>query len=164
MTMGRARSFLKEQRGAAAAEMALIAPLAVVLMFVTFDGAYYMLCEQRVVKGVRNAARYAARLDLSEFSCPAGTFSGSTETIQNLARTGALSAGTATIPGWQNSDVQVAVTCSSGRGGIYEANGGNAPRVRVSARVIFPSMLGEMGFSDAQTYIAAAAESPVTGL
>lgn len=144
--------------------MALILPAALALLFVTFDGAYYMLCEQRVIKGVRNAARYAARLDLSNYTCPGGAFTGNTATIQNVARTGALIGGSAAIPGWQNSDVQVSVACSSGRGGLYEANDGNAPVVRVSTKVAYPSLMGSMGFTDQPVFIAAAAESPVAGL
>jgi len=162
--MLRVRSFIRNQSGAAAAELALILPAALAMLFVTFDGAYYMLCEQRVVKGVRNAARYAARLDLGNYACPSGTFSGPTTTVQNLARTGALIGGRPMVPGWQDSDVEISVNCSAGRGGIYDASGGNAPTVRISTRVVFPSLLGAMGFSDNTTYIAAAAESPVVGL
>lgn len=162
--MNLVRPFIRNQSGAAAVEMALILPAALALLFVTFDGAYYMLCEQRVVKGVRNAARYAARLDLSNYACPGGTFSGNTAAVQNLARTGTLTGGNATIPGWQNSDVQVSVACSAGRGGIYEASGGNAPVVRVSTKVAYPSLMGTMGFTDQPVFIAATAESPVAGL
>lgn len=162
--MLRVRSFIRNQSGAAAVELALILPAALALLFVTFDGAYYMFCEQRVIKGVRNAARYAARLDLSNYGCPGGTFSGPASTVQNLARTGALTGGNPLVPGWQDSDVQITVNCSAGRGGIYDASGGNAPTVRVSTRVVFPSLLGAMGFSESETHIAAAAESPVVGL
>lgn len=158
------RPFIRNQSGAAAVEMALILPAALALLFVTFDGAYYMLCEQRVVKGVRNAARYAARLDLSNYACPGGSFTGNTATVQNLARTGALAGGDAMVPGWLNSDVQVSVACSPGRGGIYDASGGNAAVVRVSTKVAYPSLMGSMGFTDQPVFIAAAAESPVVGL
>lgn len=157
--MGVLRSFVADTRGAAAAEMALILPAALALLFVTFDGAYYILCEQRVVKGVRNAARYAARLDLSQYVCPGGAFTGDATAIQSKAIE-----GKPRDSGWQNSDVTIGVTCKSGQGGIYGATSGNAPVVRVSARVEFPSLLGAMGFSDTPVYLAAAAESPVIGL
>ena len=153
-----------DQRGAAAAEMALILPLALALLFTTFEGAYYMICEHRVVKGVRDAARYAARLDLSNYACPGGTFSGSSATIQNLTRTGKLSGGTAGVQNWVNSDVTIAVTCSSGQGGIYAATGGFAPKVKVSTRVVYPSIMGALGFTNATIHITAAAQSPVIGL
>ena len=131
-----------DQRGAAAAEMALILPLALALLFTTFEGAYYMICEHRVVKGVRDAARYAARLDLSNYSCPSAAFSGSAATktgIQNLARTGQLSPDSATLAraakiwGTDPNKVIVTVTCASNQGGIYAATGGNAPKVKISA-------------------------------
>lgn len=154
----------RDTSGAAAAEMALIIPLALALIFTTFEGAYYMICEHRVVKGVRDASRYAARLDLSNYACPGGTFSGSTATVQNLARTGLLSGGSAAVSGWVNSDVTIAVTCLSGQSGIYAATGGNAPRVSVSTRVAYPSLMGSMGFTAATIYIGAAAQSPVIGL
>ena len=154
----------RDTSGAAAAEMALIIPLALALIFTTFEGAYYMICEHRVVKGVRDASRYAARLDLSNYACPGGTFSGSTATVQNLARTGLLSGGSAAVSGWVNSDVTIAVTCLSGQSGIYAATGGNAPRVSVSTRVAYPSLMGSLGFTAATIYIGAAAQSPVIGL
>ena len=154
----------RDTSGAAAAEMALIIPLALALIFTTFEGAYYMICEHRVVKGVRDASRYAARLDLSNYACPGGTFSGSTATVQTLARTGLLSGGSAAVSGWVNSDVTIAVTCLSGQGGIYAATGGNAPRVSVSTRVVYPSLMGSMGFTAATIYIGAAAQSTVIGL
>ena len=159
-----AKSLGADQRGAAAAEMALILPLALALLFTTFEGAYYMLCEHRVIKGVRDAARYAARLDLSNYACPGATFSGSTATVQNLTRTGALSGGTAMVPGWVNSNVTIAVTCATGQGGIYTATGGNAPQVRVSTRLVYPSIMSTLGFTNATTYIAAQAQSPVIGI
>ena len=73
--ISRIRLFLNDQHGAAAAEMALIMPLVMVMLFAAFEGAYFVICEHQVVTGVRNAARYAARLDFSQYACPAATFS-----------------------------------------------------------------------------------------
>ena len=161
----------RDNSGAAAAEMALIIPLALTLIFRTFEGAYYMICEHRVVKGVRDASRYAARLDLTHFSCPSSYVESPTgvptvtlASIKDLTRTGQLSGGTAAVSGWVNGDVTIAVTCLSGQRGIYDATGGNAPRVSVSTRVAYPSLMGSMGFTAATIYIGAAAQSPVIGL
>lgn len=158
------RQFLRNERGAAAAEMALILPAALAVMFATFEGAHYMMTEQRVIKGVREAARYAGRLDFSLYGCPGGTFSGSTATIQNLARTGQLVGGVPRVSSWENNDTTVTVTCTAATTGIYKVNGNFAPAVRVSARVSYPSLMGAMGFSDVEVFLAASAESPVTGL
>lgn len=158
------RHLFGNQSGAAAAEMAMILPVVLALIVTTFEGSYYLLCEHRVIKGVRDAARYAARLDRSFYTCPGGTFTGSTATIQNLARTGQLAGGTAKVPGWVNGDVTVAVSCASGIGGIYNSTGGNAPKVRVSTRLNYPSIMGAMGFTQATIQIGAAAQSPVIGI
>jgi Flp pilus assembly protein TadG len=162
--MGLVRTFIKNERGAAAAEMALILPAALALLFATFEGAWYVICEHQVIKGVRDAARYAGRLELSNYACPGGTFSGSTSTIQNLARTGKLSGGTANVRGWTNGQVNVAVTCTAGMSGIYAGTGGYAPKVRVYTTVAYPSLMGAMGFTSGTIYIKARAESPVMGL
>ena len=159
----RIRLFLNDQHGAAAAEMALIMPLVIVMLFATFEGAYFVITEHQVVTGVRNAARYAARLDFSQYACPAATFSGSTATVQNLARTGQLTGGTSRVQGWVNGDITVTVTCTA-QTGIYTAVGNYAPNVRVSSRFNYPSLMGQLGFTQAALPIGASAESPVMGL
>ena len=159
----RIRLFLIDQHGAAAAEMALIMPLVMVMLFATFEGAYFVITEHQVVTGVRNAARYAARLDFSQYACPAATFSGSTATVQNLARTGQLTGGTSRVQGWVNGDITVTVTCTA-QTGIYTAVGNYAPKVRVSSRFNYPSLMGQLGFTQATLPIGASAESPVMGL
>ncbi len=159
----RIRLFLNDQHGAAAAEMALIMPLVMVMLFAAFEGAYFVITEHQVVTGVRNAARYAARLDFNQYACPAATFSGSTATIQNLTRTGQLTGGTSRVQGWVNGDITVTVTCAS-QTGIYTAVGNYAPKVRVSSRFNYPSLMGQLGFTQATLPIGASAESPVMGL
>ena len=150
--------------GAAAAEMALLTPLVLVLMFSTFEGAWYLICEHRVIKGVRDASRYAARLDRSQYTCPGNAFTGDQATIQNLARTGKLTGGNAQVPGWVNGDVTVTVSCATGIGGIYNQTGGNAPRVTVRTAFNYPSLMQTLGFSQTAIQIGAAAQSPVIGL
>lgn len=156
-------SFRRDRSGAAAAEMALLLPLALVLLFAALEGGWYMVCEHRVVKGVRDAARYAGRLDFSNYTCPS-TFSGNSATVKNLARTGQLVGGTPTVPGWTDAQVTIAVTCTSGTGGIYTGVSGNAPKVRVSAQVAYPSLFGTLGFDASSRYLNASAQSPVVGL
>lgn len=143
--------------------MALILPVALALIFAMFEGGHYLWSEHKVVKGVRDAARYAARLDFSLYSCPS-TFSGSVASIKNLARTGQLSGGTAKVSGWVDSNVTVAVTCASSQGGLYTVVGGNAPQVKVSAVVAYPSLFGALGFGSGTYNLRAEAQSPVMGL
>ncbi len=164
--MGRLSSFLSDRSGAAAVEMVLILPVALALILTTFEGGYYMICEHRMVKGVRDSARYAARLSRSNYACPGGTFSGDIATVKNLTRTGQLTGGKVKVPTWGDdaNDVTITVTCATGKGGIYAATGGNAPQVKISTKIVYPSIMGAMGFTSATIHIGAAAQSPVIGL
>ncbi|MDF2639910.1 MAG: pilus assembly protein TadE [Novosphingobium lindaniclasticum] len=159
----RPRSLRTDRSGAAAAEMALLLPLALVLIFGAMEGGWYMVCEHRVVKGVRDAARYASRLDFSNYTCPS-TFSGNGTAVKNLARTGKLTGGTPTVPGWTDAQVTIAVTCSPGAGGLYSVVSGNAPKVKISAQVPYPSLFGTLGFGATSRTLGASAQSPVAGL
>ena len=143
--------------------MALILPLVLLLIFGTFEGAYYIMCEHRVVKGVRDAARYAGRLPFSEYDCSTG-FTGNATAVKNLARTGQISGGTASVYGWVDSDVTISADCQPGNKGIYAPIGENAPRVKVSADVAYPSLFGTLGLATTGWRLKASAQSPVMGL
>jgi Flp pilus assembly protein TadG len=170
------RTFLGDRRGSAAAEMALILPLLMVVLFVTFEGGYFLWNEHKVVKGVRDGARYAGRLAFANYStCAAATGSpttlgGQTATdIKQLTRTGKITGGTATINGWEDSHVTVTCDYVAGTGGLYAANSGNAPRVTVSASVPYPpspltSLAGVLGFNPAGINLNASAQAAVMGL
>lgn len=176
--MARRRSFLRNDCGAAAAEMALMLPLLVVLLFVTFEGGYLMWHEHKVVKGVRDGARYAGRLDFTKYTCPS-TVDSTTETnIKNVTRTGfptgdnpnVTGTDDPTIRGWTNTapGVTVTLSCVGSMSGLYAANSDNAPIVTVSASVPYPdsplsSLAAVLGF-DTDINLNAQAQSPVMGL
>ena len=164
--MTRLPSFHLDQRGSAAAEMALVLPLLLALVFMTLEGANFVWNEHKLVMGVRDAARYAGRLDYSSYTCP-NTIDATKETqIKNVARTGQVTGGNARVVGWGSNanDVTVTLTCASGQGGLYGVVGGNAPRVKVVAKVPYPSFVGTtLGFSSTMR-MGAVAESPVMGL
>lgn len=162
--MPRLLTFLRDQGGTAAAEMALILPLLLALCFTTLEGANYVWNEHKLVMGVRDAARYAGRLDFSKYTCPSTIDSTATTAIKNMARTGQLSGGNARVSGWTDSDVTVTLSCASATGGLYQVVGGNAPKVKVVANVLYPSLVGStLGFRTAMR-MGAMAESPVMGL
>ena len=157
-------SFLGSSAGSAAAEMALILPLVLTLLLTMFEGGYYLWSEHKVVKGVRDAARYAGRLDFSNYNCGTNAFTGNLAAVQNLARTGQLSGGTAKVPGWVDGNVTVSVSCVASTGGLYSSVGGNAPRVTVAAVVNYPSLFGTLGYFTSSARLRASAQSPVVGL
>lgn len=180
------RAFFRDRRGAAAAEMALMLPFLTVLLFVTFEGGYFLWSEHKVVKGVRDGARYAGRLAFSNYNCTTNTVNSTAETsIKNVTRTGFPDAdnpnvtGTdnPTITGWINgipvgdtkAGVTVAMSCAGGSAGLYETNSGNAPRVTVAASVPYPdtpitALAETLGFDVGDIHLNASAQSAVMGL
>lgn len=94
------RSLLTDRTGAAAAEMALVAPMLIILMFGSFELGNYFMSEHALAKAVRDGARFASRLPASNYSCPStgtdgstGTFVGSDDLknqIKNVTRTGSI--------------------------------------------------------------------------
>lgn len=143
---GRARSFLSDDRGTAAVELALVLPFLMMLTFGGLEGAQYLYVEHQVVKGVRDGARYAARQSFSIYSCGSASVSNSTiETqIKNVTRYGTPSVATGQKPmvsTWTDAGTTVTVSCPSTAitTGLYTGFS-NAPRVTVAANISYPSL------------------------
>ena len=169
----------REQSGSSAAEMALVTPLLIALMFGAFELGNYFLSEHVVIKAVRDGARYAGRLSFSNFNCttastnniPGGTVEADT---RNLVRTGQLNGGSARLAGWNDpQSISVTYDCvdptSIGASGIYE--GMNfIPVVKVATstndahRLQYRSLFNRVGLSSSTLYLNANSQSPVMGL
>ncbi|UZW55442.1 pilus assembly protein [Sphingobium sp. JS3065] len=169
----------REQSGSSAAEMALVTPLLIALMFGAFELGNYFLSEHVVVKAVRDGARYAGRLSFSNYTCtvastdnvPGGTVEADT---RNLVRTGQLTGGSARLNGWTDPEsISVTYDCidpaSVSASGIYE--GMNfIPVVKVATstssahRLQYQSLFNRLGFDSSALYLNASSQSPVMGL
>ena len=162
MTMPR---FLKSAEGAAAAEMALVLPFLIVLLFGGMELGYYFYSEHQVVKGVRDGARFASRQAFSSINCGSPIPLDVRTAIQEITRTGQISGGTSRIPGWTNDDIDVSVTCPSTAiaTGIYK-NEGNAPQINIATSVIYPSLFDGVGIIDSTYTLNAEQQAAVTGL
>ncbi|MGQ7829471.1 TadE/TadG family type IV pilus assembly protein [Altererythrobacter sp. Z27] len=145
--------FLSCTRGAAAAEMALIVPLAVLIMFSALESGHFIYQEHQVVKGLRDGGRFAARQSFDVINCRGGsasTIPGSLQTeIKNLVRTGRLSGGTPRVLGWGDdpADVTITVTCPSSaeaQTGLY-SSGEPAPQVTISTTFGYDSLFNGLG-------------------
>lgn len=164
------RRLLRDCRGVASVELALATPIVFALMFTTFEGGYYLWTEHKVIKGVRQGARYAARLPFSSYDCSAATPTGTTDipidNIKNVVRTGIPSGQAfAKVKGWTNSDITITVNCDSTTAtGLYEDVTGGAPRVLVSTVVTYPAILGLLGFDTSGVKVRAQAQAAVAGL
>lgn len=169
------RALIRNENAAAAAELALCLPMVMALMFGSMEAGNYMLTEHKVIKGVRDGARYAARLPHPYYTdCgpslndpdAGSSLDPATDAeadIRNVTRTGALVNGANRIRGWANDEVFISVDCDGTATGIY-TDVGHAPRVRVSAVVPYPSLLGSLGFDTGGVVVRAEAQAAVTGI
>ena len=166
------RRVFSDQSGAAAAEMALMVPLLLTLMFGGFEAGHFVWSQHKITEAVRDGARFAARMDISEL-CDGGTETMSTATedqIKLLTRTGQIASTTAIpkVPGWTASQVTVTLDCDSASfvdTGIYTHLGDRGPIVTVAAvNVDYPSFFQQLGIIDSTFKLSASSNAPVIGL
>lgn len=158
--------FWADRRAVAAAEMALVTPMLIILMFGSFELARYFLDEHVVVKAVRDGARYAGRLHFSDFTCATAS-AGAVQSIREITRTGALGGTTPRLSYWTSpATITVSVTCdtSGNYSGIYDGVAMGAPVVTVSASIPYVSLFGMVGFNTTGLALNASSESPVMGI
>lgn len=172
--LGRLRA---SDEGAAAAEMALVLPLLVVLMFGSLEMGKYFLDEHVVVKAVRDGARYASRQGFAQYTCPATVSTDVTNRTRDIVRFGKPNPTAGDVPRlsyWQaTSDgqpsVQVTLACptsldgTEAHGGLY-AGKANVPVVTVRATVEYKSLSGMFGWAGTSLDVIAESESAVMGL
>ena len=165
--MTKLRRLAVDRAGSSAAEMALVMPLLLVLMFGTFELGYYFLSEHVVQKAVRDAARYAARLPMTSYPSCVPTADAEAQ-IQRVARTGRPDSGGASqrLQGWSaNTMTTVTLSCvpTGTYTGIYIEFPTGVTKVTVSASVPYPTLLGTMGLGVSSLQLNAASESAVYG-
>ncbi|MGX7953470.1 TadE/TadG family type IV pilus assembly protein [Tsuneonella sp. HG249] len=169
------RRLILGQSGAAAAELALCLPMVMALMFGSFEAGNYLLTEHKVIKGVRDGARYAARLPFDYYTAcgpnlnaPAAAglraVSAVEQDIENVTLSGRPGGGFVRVSGWDAADISVTVSCDGTRNtGLYQTRG-TAPRVLVATTVPYPSILGTLGFDTSGAVVRAQAQAAVMGL
>lgn len=172
MTMLGVRYF-KDSKASAATEMALITPLLVTLLFGGFEAGYYFWNAHKVVKAVRDGARYAGRQQFAAYNCGgSGTVNEPWATnIKNVTRTGnTAGSGTPMIPNWTNSEVALVVTCSATDGagnsittGIFNKQT-NVIRVRVAAQTSYRPLFSTLGFDTGGIGLRATSQAVVMGI
>ncbi len=159
------RRLAADTRAAAAAEMALVTPLLLFLMFSMFEIGNLFLSEHVVQKGVRDAARYASRLPISAYpGCVPTTTA--TEQIQKVARTGAPDGTALRVRGWTTdamTTVAVACDASGTHEGIYTVYPfpDGVPTVTVTASVPYPSLFSTIGMGTSSFTLRAASQAAI---
>lgn len=169
--MNARRSLLKCGSGAAAAEMALVLPFLLILLFGSVELGYYFYNEHQVIKGVRDGARFAARQSFEVFNCNSGPVAdenipaGVKNPIKEVTRTGQPSGGTARVVGWSNSDIKVSITCPATpvTTGIYR-NEVNAPQINIVTTVSYRSLFAGLGVANNTYRLNASQQAAVVGI
>lgn len=165
------------QKGSAAAEMAMVTPLLIILMFGAFELGNYFLSEHVVVKAVRDGARYASRMGFSNFTCSsASTGTAVSDPVltntRNLVRTGQPSVGgTERLAGWTDEttisvtyDCIDASTATPAYTGIYRGMT-YVPVVQVAVEDLdYTTLFSNIGFSSATLELNAESQVPVMGI
>ena len=164
-------SMFRSRSGAAAAEMALITPLLLVLMFGAFETGKYFLDSHTVAKAVRDGARFAARQPFSEMPC--GGPATDEANIRHLVRTGTPDTNDTTTPPrlsyWSNpATITVTITCdttgSYSSASIYTTTPGGARNVTVFADVPYDALLGFAGINTSGLRVRSRSQAAVMGI
>ena len=167
------RNLWSDRSAAAAAEMAMVMPLLLVLMFGSLETGKFFLDEHVVVKAVRDGARYAARQSFANMPC--GGPATNEAQIRNLVRYGKTAVTASDKPRlvyWTNpATVTVSIVCydNSGTGGARIYNGlyadrANVPRVTVTASVPYHPIAGMIGVNFSGINLNASNQAPVFGI
>ena len=139
---------LSDCGGAAGAEMALVLPILLALLFGATELGRYFWSEHVLLKGVRDGAIYAARQRIDNFNCATSAVNSNVvDQTKALVRTGALSGGADRLPNWSSGTFSIDLACVTSTGGtalsgIYSANSGDVPVITVRASVPFTSLFG----------------------
>lgn len=183
--MMRLLPLLDNQRASAAAELALVTPFLLALMFGAVELGNLFMDEHALEKQVRNGARYASRLEMNEtYSCPAMVFADADATtkIINVTKNGVVDGSG--NPRWTDywshacpgdgQTLTVSIRCvdksqididDTGNSGIYTSLGGTTiPVVKVAGAVKYQSVLSTLGFDTTGICLEAESELPVQGI
>jgi len=152
-------------------------PLLIILLFGAVEAGHFLWSEHKVIKGVRDGARYAGRQLFESVDCDAGGFVSTAvietglsveDAIKNVTRTGTVDAsGTPVVLGWDNNatEVDISITCdSTTKTGLFADLEDGAPVVTVSATVDYPSLFGPIIPGLADTELNAQSQAAVMGL
>jgi Flp pilus assembly protein TadG len=150
-------------------------PLLLILLFGGIEAGHFVWTQHKLAEAVRDGARYAARLPLTEL-CDGATEVMTTDTEDDIilmTRTGqvANAAAQPKVPGWTADQVDVDPNCgeyvTTGFYAAYAADfeGAGGPVVVVSTTgVPYPSMFDALGIIDPGARLSAHSISPGIGL
>lgn len=165
---------LIDETGAAAAEMALVTPLLLIIMFGALETGKFFWDEHIVVKAVRDGARFAGRQKFADMECDETPTNEAA--IKNQTRLGTpVSTGTdkPLLSYWTSADtITVTVACrdnsesESGTrtyAGLYSERD-EVPYVTVTATVPYEPLVSAIGVDLSGLSVTATNQAPVVGI
>jgi Flp pilus assembly protein TadG len=171
------RRFFSCQNGAAAAEMALIAPLSILLFFSAVETGHYFYAQQQLVKAVRDGARFGARQPFADVNCRSGSGVVSQrvkDEVRAITLTGALSGQSEQRSGWDSSEISFSVTATcptsaEATDGIYKrdttvGSAEPAPVINVSASIGYNSLFNGLGIINDSFALNGSQNAVVSGI
>jgi Flp pilus assembly protein TadG len=161
----------RHERGNAAAEMAMVTPLLLILLFGCVEVGNYFWNEHTLLKAVRDGARFAARQSFNNYGCSGSPDATNVVTpTQNVVMYGYLSGTNRLTPNIAAANVAVTQSCTTSAGGqtmqgLYRNDANGAHVVAVTATVTYrPVIAVALGFSGVGYQLYARSEAAVTGL
>jgi Flp pilus assembly protein TadG len=168
--MTRWSGLVRDGRGSAAAEMALVAPLLCAILIGSVELGSLFYNEHILQKAVRDGARYAARQSFTKYTCTGEPTTPVGANTRALVRTSLLS-GNDRFADIQDSDITISTSCKTTQGGqamtngIYQGMTTGAPIVTVQAIVDYSPVIGAaFGFSGTGLRLHATEQAAVTGV
>ena len=162
-------TMIGDDRGTAAAETLLVLPLIFSLLFGAFELGNYFLTEHKVVKAVRDGARYAARQPYTDYA-GCSPSQGLIDRTRNVTRTGQVAnGGTPRVDTWTNANsITVSAACNTtwtgAAAGIYVGSAIGTPVVTVAATVPYTPLLAQLGLANVSLGLNARSHAAVTAI
>jgi len=116
-----AASVWRNVEGSVLVEATILTPFLVTLMFGLFEFSWYFHKQQLVESGVRDAARYLARVAPDGINpCTLTTPVDFKARAQNIAVTGLATGGTARVSGWTTGSVTMSCNTVNNSSATYD--------------------------------------------
>ena len=145
-TRARVVSLWRDNEGSALVEATIVMPLLIALFLGVFEFSWFLYNQQLVVSGLRDAARYMTRIELTNGNrdpCAQKDQYGAlyTDDAANIATTAQATGGSARVSGWSAADVTI--SCSSSAAldnGNYADGSTSMTIIDVTTRFADPSL------------------------
>lgn len=126
--------FRRDEQGAALVEFAIALPLVLVVFAVIVEGGRLFWSYQATVAGVRDAARYVARVAPTDSCSTGATFSGYTTKVEDIVRS-TMAQDSLFPAGVTVTDVEPVLLCIAGS---YRVSPAPVAQVTATLEVTFP--------------------------